>query len=90
MKRKIEVFTANCPVCDPVVKLVNELSCVNCEVTVYDMIKQCQDKSCLDKAREYDVQRIPAVAVDGKLLNCCEAGPISREDLIRTGLGGYA
>ena len=90
MKRKIEVFTANCPMCDPVVKLVNELSCGSCEVTVYDMIEQCEDKACLNKAKAYGVARIPAVAIDGKLLNCCEAGAITKEDLIRAGVGGQA
>lgn len=87
MKRKIEIFTANCPVCDPVVKMVNELACGDCEVTVYDMIKQCDDKVCTDKAKEYGVQRIPAVAVDGKLLSCCEAGAITRESLVKAGIG---
>lgn len=86
MTRKIEIFTANCPVCDPVVKMVNELSCGNCEVTVYDMIKQCDDKACLNKAKEYRVTRVPAVAVDGKLLNCCETA-ITREDLVNAGIG---
>ena len=87
MKRKIEVFTANCPVCDPVVKMVNELACDNCEVTIYDMIKQCDDKTCLNKAKEYGVLRIPAVAVDGKLLNCCESNAITREALMEAGIG---
>ena len=87
MKRKIEIFTANCPVCDPVVKMVNELACGNCELTVYDMIKQCDDKTCLNKAKEYGVVRVPAVAVDGKLLNCCEAGAITKEDLVNVGVG---
>lgn len=87
MKRKIEIFTANCPVCDPVVKMVNELACDNCEVTIYDMIKQCDDKTCLNKAKEYGVLRIPAVAIDGKLLNCCESNAITREALEEAGIG---
>lgn len=90
MKRKIELFTANCPVCDPVVKLVNELSCGSCDVTIYDMIKQCDDKACLNKAKEYNVTRIPAVAVDGKLLNCCENNTITKEDLVNAGIGQQA
>lgn len=90
MKRKIEIFTANCPICDPVVKMVNELSCGNCEVTVYDMIEQCEDKTCLNKAKEYGIARIPAVAIDGKLLNCCEAGAITKDELIRAGVGSQA
>ena len=90
MKRKIEIFTANCPVCDPLVKMVNELSCGNCEVTVYDMIKQCEDKACLNKAKAYGITRVPAVAIDGKLLSCCETGTITKEELIRAGVGGQA
>jgi predicted thioredoxin/glutaredoxin len=86
MKRKIEIFTANCPVCDPVVKLVNELTCGSCDVTVYDLVKLCDDKACINKAKEYGVTRVPAVAVDGKLLNCCETA-ITREDLIEAGIG---
>lgn len=86
MKRKIEIFTAGCPVCDPVVKMVQELTCYSCDVTVYNMVELCDDKSCLTKAREYGVVRIPAVAVDGKLLNCCETA-ITREDLINAGVG---
>ncbi|MFP6637015.1 MAG: hypothetical protein VB778_00080 [Nitrospinaceae bacterium] len=36
-KRKIEVFTAGCPVCDNAISLVNCLVCPNCEVTSLDM-----------------------------------------------------
>jgi hypothetical protein len=86
MKRKIEIFTASCPVCDPIVKLVNELSCGSCDVTVYDLVKLCDDKACINKAKEYGVTRVPAVAVDGKLLNCCEKS-ITREDLVAAGIG---
>jgi hypothetical protein len=87
-KRRIEVFTAQCPVCDPTVELVKEVACDDsCEVTVYDMVKQCDDKACVNKAKEYGVQRIPAVAVDGKLLSCCQGGAITRESLINAGVG---
>lgn len=90
MKRKIEVFTASCPLCDPVVKLVNELACDNCELTVYDMVRQCDDKVCVSKAREYGISRIPAVAVDGKLLSCCQSNTITKEDLINANVGKNA
>ena len=86
MKRKVEIFIAGCPMCEPVVKMVNELSCSNCEVTTYDLVKLCDDQSCLTKAQAYGVTRVPAVAVDGKLLNCCEGG-ITKEDLIAAGIG---
>ena len=86
MKRKVEIFIAGCPMCEPVVKMVNELSCSNCEIITYDLVKQFDDQSCLKIAQEYGVTRIPAVAVNGKLLNCCEKG-ITKEDLIGAGIG---
>jgi len=49
MKRKIEVFTAGCPVCEPVVKTVNEMACDSCEVIVYNLAEQCDSKVCVDK-----------------------------------------
>ena len=38
-KRKIEVFSAGCPACDETVKLVNQLACPSCDVSVLDMKK---------------------------------------------------
>jgi len=89
MKRQVEVFTANCPVCDPVVKMIEELACDECEVTIYDLVKQCDDKTCLTKMNDYGIQKIPAVAVNGKLLECCENEGISKEALIEAGIGQY-
>lgn len=87
MKRQVEIFTANCPVCDPVVQMIEELACDQCEVTTYDLVKQYDDKTCLSKMKDYGIHKIPAVAVDGKLLDCCIASPISRDKLIAAGIG---
>ena len=87
MKRNVEVFTANCPVCDPVVSMVKELACNDCEITIYDLVKQCEDKACLDKLTEYQVKRVPAIAVDGKLLECCKNQEITRDSLVESGIG---
>ncbi len=87
MKRQIEIFTAGCPLCDPVVKMVKELACDQCEITIYDLVKQSEDKTCLSKLEEYQVKKVPAVAVNGKLLNCCENQGISREELVNVGVG---
>jgi len=87
MKRKIEVFTANCPVCDPVVKMVKDLACDNCEVTTYDLVKLCDDKSCLTKVKEYGINKVPAVVVNGELLDCCKSSSITKEKLIAAGIG---
>ena len=87
MKRQVEVFTAGCPVCDPVVNMVKELACENCDVKIYDLVKQCEDKTCLTKMEEYNIKKIPAVAVNGKLLSCCKNEGVSREALIEAGIG---
>lgn len=87
MKRQIEVFTAGCPVCEPVVKTVKEMACDSCEVTVYNTIEQCDEKVCLDKMKEYKITSLPAVAVNGKLLACCENRGVSKEELVAAGIG---
>lgn len=87
MKRQVEIFTANCPVCDPTVKLIKELACEQCQITIYDTVKQCNDKTCITKIKEYGLQRLPAVVVNGRLLSCCEGQPVTREALIAAGVG---
>jgi len=87
MKRSVEVFTAGCPVCDPVVNMVKDLACDQCEVTFYDLVKQCEDQTCLNKVESYGIKKVPAVAVDGVLLSCCQNQGISREELIKAGIG---
>lgn len=87
MKRKVEVFTAGCPVCDPVVQMVKELTCGNCEVIIYDLVKQCEEKTCVNKLKENNVQKLPAIVVNGELLSCCQDSGITKEDLITAGIG---
>lgn len=87
MKRKVEIFTANCPVCDPVVGMVKDLACDTCELTIYDLVKQCEDKSCVSKINEYGIKKLPAIAIDGKLLDCCKGNSITKEKLIEAGIG---
>ncbi len=86
MKRKVEIFTAGCPVCDPVVKLVKETSCENCEIIIYDLVKQCEEKTCTDKMVAYGINQVPSVVVNGKLLDCCDRG-ITKQDLVNAGIG---
>lgn len=81
-KRRVEVFTAGCPVCEPAVQLVQELACPDCEVTVYDLRETGAGKS-----REYDVNRVPTVVVDGTIAACCQGGEVSGEQLRAAGIG---
>jgi hypothetical protein len=81
-KRRVEVFTAVCPVCEPAMHLVQELACPDCEVTVYDL-----RESGAEKAREYGVTRVPTVVVDGTIAACCQGGEVSRDQLQAAGIG---
>lgn len=81
-QRKVEVFTAGCPLCEPAVQLVQELACPDCDVTVYDL-----RESGAEQARQYGVQRVPAVVVDGTVAACCQGGEVSRGPLQAAGIG---
>ncbi|MBT3923313.1 MAG: glutaredoxin [Nitrospina sp.] len=85
-KRKIEVFSSGCPICEPTVDLVKDLACPSCEVIVYDLTEDA-NKEIKNKATLYGIERIPAVAVDGKLLECCELSSVSEDSLCQAGVG---
>lgn len=86
-KRLIEVFTAGCIVCDPALQLVKNLACSSCEVVVYNIASPCDSKDCLRKAQEYGITTLPAIAVNGVLLNCCQNRGISEKELVQAGVG---
>lgn len=81
-KRKVEVFTGGCPLCDETVQLVTELSCSSCDVTVYNL----KEKG-MDKAKQYGVNSVPTVVVDGKILDCCVRRKPTAADLKAAGIG---
>jgi glutaredoxin 3 len=81
-QRKVEVFTAGCPLCDETVALVKQLSCPSCDVTIYDL-----RETGIEKAKEYGVNSVPTVVVDGKILECCARGKPTAEDLKAAGIG---
>jgi hypothetical protein len=82
-KRRIEVFTAGCPLCDETVAMVGRIACSSCDVEIVSM----NDADGAAKARRYGVARVPAVVIDGKLADCCAAGAPNEETLRAAGLG---
>jgi len=86
-KRLIEIFTAGCYICENAVKEIKTLACPNCEVKVYDLNKKCNTNECVEKAEQYGVKSVPAVAINGKLVDCCSNRGIDYESLKRAGLG---
>lgn len=81
--RKIEVFSAGCPLCKDTVELVNRLACPSCEVTVVNM----HDIKGASRARELGVKSVPAVAINGKLSECCVGRGIDEATLRAAGVG---
>lgn len=89
-KRIIEVFTAGCSVCEPTVEMVRKMACSSCEVIVYDLSKPCDTKECLQKVKDYGIKSLPAVAVNGVLLDCCQNKGVSETELAKSGIGKAA
>jgi glutaredoxin 3 len=82
-KRKVEVFSAGCPACEPVVQFVKSIACPSCDVQILDM--NMPDVSA--KAKQYGVTTVPAVAINGKLAGCCSGAGPDEATLRAEGLG---
>lgn len=64
-QKKIEVFTAGCPLCNETLQLVKEaVSGCGCEVTE----RRCSGDECCDEAKQYKVRAVPTVVVDGEIV----------------------
>ena len=86
-KKQIQVFTAGCPVCRPVVDMVKEIAAPGSEVTIHTLGGAAEDLEGENLVARYGIRTVPAVVVDGELLSCCRnAGP-TREDLLSSGIG---
>ena len=82
-KRKIEIFSADCPVCQGVVQQIKDAACPSCEIHVLDMKRPDVQR----KAADLGVKTVPAVAVDGELADCCAGRGIDLAVLRAAGLG---
>lgn len=82
-QRKIEVFSADCPVCEDTVALINRIACPSCEITVLSM----KDPNVAARARSLGVRSVPAVAINGQLADCCRGGGVDEATLKAAGVG---
>jgi glutaredoxin 3 len=82
-QRKVEVFSAGCPACEPIVQLVQSLACPSCDVEVLDMHKP----EAAEKAKQYGIKTVPAVVIDGELAGCCAGAGPNANALRTAGLG---
>lgn len=82
-KRKIEVFSAGCGLCDETIEMVQNAACSSCDVSILNM----NEPSTRARAKELGVQSVPAVAIDGVLASCCAGRGVNEETLRAAGLG---
>jgi len=82
-KRKIEIFSAGCSVCEDTIKLVNSLACPSCEVSILNM----KDAGVVSRAKALGIRAVPAVVIDGKLADCCTGRGPDEATLRAAGLG---
>lgn len=82
--RKIEIFTAGCPICEEQVKKVKEAACSSCDIEVLNVM---ESKEALSKSKTYGINALPSVAIDGVLAKCCSNSGIDIEVLKSLGLG---
>lgn len=82
-KRKIEVFSAGCPAYQETIEMVNRIACSSCEVSVLNM----NDAKVAKLAKSLGIGRVPAVVINGKLADCCNAGAPDEKTLRAAGVG---
>lgn len=82
-KRKIEIFSADCPVCRQTISAIKDNACTFCDVTILDM----NDPAVEGRAEDLGIRSVPAVVINGKLANCCAGRGPDIEVLKSEGLG---
>jgi len=82
-KRKIEIFSAGCPVCRDAIAAIKDNACASCAVTTLDM----NDPTVSSRAKNLGIKSVPAVVIDGKLADCCAGRGPDMETLKAAGLG---
>lgn len=82
-KRKVEVFSAGCALCEDTIAMVRNIACDSCEVTIHNM----NEPAVTQKAKEYGVRSVPAVVINGRLADCCSGRGPSEQVLRLAGIG---
>lgn len=82
-KRKVEIFSARCPVCEETFQMINGMACPSCEISVLDM----KDTDVAKRAKDLGIRSVPAVVIDGKFADCCANRGPNEATLRSAGLG---
>jgi len=83
MKRTIEVFTAGCGVCDETLQRIRDIACSSCDIVVHDT----HDAGVMDQVRELGITMVPAVVVNGHVLERSADGRYDEQLLREVGIG---
>jgi len=82
-KRRIEIFSAGCEVCEEAVQAIRAEACSSCTIEVRSM----SDPTAARAAKDYGIKSLPAVVIDGRLAGCCAGRGVDMAELSRLGLG---
>lgn len=82
-KRKIEIFSAGCPVCTESIGQIEALACSSCEIEILDL----REQEVSERATSLGIRSIPAVLIDGVLAECCSGRGVDMGVLRAAGLG---
>lgn len=82
-KRKIEIFSAGCPVCQEAIATIMDNACASCAVSILDM----NDSAVSSRAKNLGIKSVPAIVIDGKLADCCAGRGPDIEALKTAGIG---
>lgn len=63
MGKRIEVFTANCPLCKETLELIKKEACSECEI----IERRCSGDECCQPAKDYGIKAVPTIVIDGKI-----------------------
>ncbi len=62
---KLEIFSADCPLCRDVINIVELGKCSSCKMEIYNLNKI--DKKIKDKISKYRIRAVPAIVIDGEI-----------------------
>lgn len=82
-RRSVEVFSSGCYACDEIMEFVERVACSSCDVTVLD----ANEPDVARRAKALGVRSVPAVAVDGRLVECCDGRGPEESTLRAAGIG---
>lgn len=82
-QRTIEIFSAGCSVCESAIERIKGMACPSCDVQVLDM----GSSDVARRAKQLGIESLPAVAIDGKLADCCASRGVDESVLRAAGLG---